>query len=260
METECSIPSFEKREHTAIITIPGFTKNDIGEDIFSYNLAELCGVIEMDEDIRVVIITSPEEKTHYAGSLAKGPLSSISREETSAPLPHLSESIAGLDRPTMAAIHGDAFGQGLELAMACDMRIASESSRFGLPHIHEGLVPQDGGTQMLPRLVGKAKALEMILTGELIDAQEALRTGLINIVQPPEDVMEKALELARDMASKAPIALRFAREAIYKGMDLTLDQGLRMEGDLYLLLYGTQDRVHGIESFKNKEKPSFQGK
>jgi enoyl-CoA hydratase len=260
MEKNYTIPGFEKRGHTAIITIPGFTTNLIGVDIFFYNLAELCTAIEMDEDIRVVIITAPEEKTHQAGGGTKGPLSSTPREERSALLPRLSESIAGLDRPTIAAIHGDAFGQGLELAMACDMRIVSESACFGLPHIHEGLLPQDGGTQMLPRLVGKAKALEMILTGELIDAQEALRTGLVNIVQPPEDVMEKALELARDMASKAPIALRFAREAIYKGMDLTLDQGLRMEGDLYLLLYGTHDRVHGIESFKKKEKPSFQGK
>jgi enoyl-CoA hydratase/carnithine racemase len=260
METNYTIPGFENRGHTAIITIPGFTTNLIGVDIFFYNLAELCAAIEMDEDIRVVIITAPEEKTHQAGSGAKEPLSSTPREERSALLPRLSESIAGLDRPTIAAIHGDAFGQGLELAMVCDMRIASESSRFGLPHIYEGLVPQDGGTQMLPRLVGKGKALEMILTGELINAGEALRTGLVNIVQSSGNVMKKALELARDMASKAPIALRFAREAIYKGMDLTLDQGLRMEGDLYLLLYSTHDRVHGIVSFKKKEKPSFQGK
>jgi enoyl-CoA hydratase/carnithine racemase len=260
METDYTIPCFEKREHAAIITIPGFTTDRIGTDAFSYNLAELCVEIEMDEEIRVVIITTPQENTLHEEGAAKKPLSSDPRGETSALLPHLSESIAGLDRPTIAAIHGDAFGQGLELAMACDMRIASESSRFGLPHIYEGLIPQDGGTQRLPRLVGKGKALEMVLTGELIDAGEALRTGLINMIQSSGNVMKKALELARDMASKAPIALRFAREAIYKGMDLTLDQGLRMEGDLYLLLYGTQDRIHGIESFKKKQKPSFQGK
>jgi enoyl-CoA hydratase/carnithine racemase len=228
--------------------------------MFAYDLAELCGEIEMDEDIRVVIIAAPEEKTLHKERQSRGPLSALPREETSHLLPHLSESIAGLDRPTVAAINGGAFGHGLELAMACDMRIVSSSSRFGLPHIREGLIPQDGGTQRLPRLVGKGKALEMILTGESIDAGEALRIGLVNIVQPPEDVMKKALELARDMSSKAPISMRFVREAIYKGMDLTLDQGLRMEGDLYLLLHSTQDRVHGIESFKKKQKPSFQGK
>jgi enoyl-CoA hydratase len=260
MSTNNRIPGFEKREHMAVITIPGFATDDIETDTFAYDLAELCGEIEMDEDIRVVIITAPEEKTLHKEGQSKGPLSALPREETSHLLPHLSESIAGLDRPTIAAINGDAFGHGLELAMACDMRIVSLSSHFGLPHIREGLTPQDGGTQRLPRLIGKGKALEMILTGESIDAGEALRIGLVNIVQPPEDVMKNALDLAQDMSSKAPISMRFVREAIYKGMDLTLDQGLRMEGDLYLLLYSTRDRVHGIESFKKKQKPSFQGK
>jgi enoyl-CoA hydratase/carnithine racemase len=260
MGTNDKVPGFEKREHIAIITIPGFTTDNIGTDMFSYKLTELCADIEMDEEVRVVIIASPEEKTPHKREITEKPLFSSSCEETSALLPRLSESVAGLDRPTIAAVHGDAFGQGLELAMACDMRIVSESSRFGLPHIHERLVPQDGGTQRLPRLVGKSKALEMLLTGESIDAAEALRTGLVNIVEPSGNVMKKALSLAQDIATKAPIPLRFVREAIYKGMDLTLDQGLRLEGDLYLLLYSTQDRIHGIESFKKKQKPSFQGK
>jgi enoyl-CoA hydratase len=260
MGTNDKVPGFEKREHIAIITIPGFTTDNIGTDMFSYKLIELCADIEMDEEVRVVIITSPEENTPHKREATERPSFSSPNRETSALLPHLSESFAGLDRPTISAIHGDALGQGLELAMASDIRIASESSRFGLPHIHEGLVPQNGGTQRLPRLVGKGKALEMVLTGELIDAGEALRTGLVNILQPSGNVMKKALALAHDMAAKAPISLRFAREAIYKGMDLTLDQGLRMEGDLYLLLYGTRDREHGIESFQKKQKPSFQGK
>jgi enoyl-CoA hydratase len=260
MSTNNRIPGFDKREHMAIITIPGFDTDDIETDTFAYDLAELCVDIEMDKDILVVIVTAPEGKTLHKEKQSKGPLSSNPHTEISPLSPHLSESIAGLDRPTIAAINGDAFGHGLELAMACDMRIVSLSSHFGLPHIREGLMPQDGGTQRLPRLVGKGKALEMILTGESIDAGEALRIGLVNIVQPPEDVMKKALDLAQDMSSKAPISMRFVREAIYKGMDLTLDQGLRMEGDLYLLLYGTQDRVHGIESFKKRQKPSFRGK
>jgi enoyl-CoA hydratase/carnithine racemase len=260
MGTNDRTPGFEKREQIAIITIPGFTTVDVATDTFFYELSELCEGIEIDEEVRVVIITSPEEKTPHKREATEKPLFSSPCRETSALLPRLSESVAGLDRPTIAAIHGDAFGQGLELALACDIRIASESSRFGMPHIHEGLVPQDGATQRLPRLVGKGKALEMILTGEPIDAEEALRTGLVNMIQSSGNVMKKTLDLAHDMATKAPIPLRFAREAIYKGMDLTLDQGLRMEGDLYLLLYGTRDRVHGIESFKKKQKPSFQGK
>jgi enoyl-CoA hydratase len=260
MGTNDKTTGFEIREHAAIITIPGFTPDHIGTGTFCYELAEFCGNIEMDDGVRVVIITGPEEETLFDKKQTTEPSSPNLRGETSPLSPHPSESIASLDRPTIAAIHGDAFGLGLELAMACDIRIVSESSRFCLPHIHQGLFPQDGGTQRLPRLVGKGKALEMILTGESIDAGEALRIGLVNMVQSSGDVTGKALGLARDMASKAPISLRFVREAIYKGMDLTLDQGLRMEGDLYLLLYGTRDRVHGIESFQKKLEPSFQGK
>jgi enoyl-CoA hydratase len=249
-----------KTEHTAIITIPGFTADDIAIEALSYELSERCADIEMDDDIRVIIVTAVEGRTLRQKKEAKESLPSRRRREMSSLLTHPSESIAGLDRPTIAAIHGDAFGQGLELALACDIRIASVSSRFGLPHIHEGLLPHGGGTQRLPRLVGESKALEMILTGEPIDAGEALRIGLVNMVESSGDVTKKALDLARDMASKAPISLRFVREAIYKGMDLTLDQGLRMEGDLYLLLYGTEDRVHGIQSFIQKKEPSFKGK
>ena len=191
MGTNNKITGFEKREHIAIITIPGFTTDDIGTDVFSYELSGLCADIEMDEEVRVVIIASPEEKTPHKGETTEKSLFTSPQGETSALLPHLSESIAGLDRPTIAAIHGDAFGQGLELAMACDMRIASKSSRFGMPHIHEGLAPQNGGTQRLPRLVGKGKALEMILTGKSIDAGEALRIGLVNMVQSSGDVTWK---------------------------------------------------------------------
>ncbi len=251
---------YEKSNYVAIVTIPGFTPDSGQADSFIYDFAELCAEIEADDAIRVVIITDPEEiKTHQEISAAKFTFQNPNGE-TSLPLPHLSESIAGLDRPIIGAIHGDALGQGLELTMPCDIRIASESSCFGLPHIQQGFIPQDGGTQRLPRLVGTAKALEMVLTGETIDAKEALRVGLINMVESPVNVMKKAQELAQNMAKKAPISLRFAREAIYKGMDLSLDQGLRMEGDLYLLLFGTVDRVRGIQSFLQKKEPSFKGK
>lgn len=252
--------NYEKINYVAIVTIPGFTPDSVGADSFIYDFAELCAEMEADEEVRVVIITDPEEKNPCKENQAIISIFQNPNGETSLPLPSLSESIAGLDRPIIGAVHGDALGQGLELAMACDIRIASELSCFGLSHIRQGLIPQDGGTQRLPRLVGTAKALEMVLTGELVDAKEALRIGLVNMVQSPGDVMKKTQELAQIMSKKAPISLRFVREAIYKGMDLTLDQGLRMEGDLYLLLYGTEDRVHGIESFTKKKEPSFKGK
>jgi len=147
----------------------------------------------------------------------------------------------------------------LELALACDMRIASEGSCFGLTHIRTGLVPWDGGTQRLSRLVGRAKAIEMILTGEVIDSHEALRIGLVNRVVSSDQLMTTAMEVAQEIASKGAIALRYTKEAVYKGMDLTLEQGLRLEADLYLLLHTTRDRTEGIQAFRNKRTPQFKG-
>ena len=144
--------------------------------------------------------------------------------------------------------------------MACDIRIASEAARFALTHIKSGLIPGDGGTQRLSRLIGRGKAIEMILTGEMIDAREALRIGLVNKIVPSEKLEETALHMAREMASKGPVAVRYAKEAINKGIDMTLEQGLRLEADLYLLLHTTQDRVEGIQTFQKKGVPRFEGK
>ena len=144
--------------------------------------------------------------------------------------------------------------------LACDIRIATNISHFGLLHIEKGLIPWDGGTQRLSRVIGQAKAMEMILTGELIDTQEAYRIGLVNKVVSSEDLMKVAADMAREMASKGPIALRYAKEAIRKGMDLTLEQGLRLEADLYFLLHTTKDRTEGIRAFQEKRSPQFEGR
>jgi enoyl-CoA hydratase/carnithine racemase len=145
------------------------------------------------------------------------------------------------------------------MALACDVRIASETSKFGLPQIRAGLVPWDGGTQRLSRTVGKAKALEMILTGELIDAREANRIGLVSRIVPADKVTTTVMELAKDMASKSSVSLEYCKEAIVKGMDLTLEQGLRLEADLYFLMHTTHDRKEGIKAFQEKRKPKFKG-
>ena len=172
----------------------------------------------------------------------------------------VSEPIARIDRPVIAAIQGDAIGQGLEMALACDLRIAAETSRFGLPQIKAGLIPWDGGTQRLARLVGRGKALEMILTGETIDAREAYRVGLVNKVVPSQELMSTVMSMAREMATKGSIALRYTKEAVYQGMDLILEQGLRLEADLYLLIHTTKGRTEGIKAFREKRVPKFEGK
>ncbi len=211
----------------------------------SDELTELCDELLWDEETRVIVLSGT--------ALSKNP------EEQEAQFFSISEPIAKLDKPVIAAIHGDAIGQGLELVLASDIRIASEASHFGLTHIRAGHIPWDGGTQRLSRLVGKSKALQMILTGEIIDAKEAYRIGLIHKLTPSGEIMTVVMDVAKEMASKAPIALRYTKEAIQKGMDMTLEQGLRLEADLYLLLHTTNDRMEGIKSFREKKTPRFEG-
>ena len=231
--------------------------NDIEKmERLSDELADVCTEITLDEGIRVVVLAGTKENSFIETKL----IGILINKEDGLKFLALSQSIAKLDKPVIAVINGNAIGQGLELALACDIRIASETSRFGLPQIKSGHIPWDGGTQRLSRLVGKGKALEMILTGEIIDAQEALRIGLVNKVVPKKDLMEVAMKMAQEMASKGPIALRYTKEAICKGMDMTLEQGLRLEADLYLLIHTSKDRTEGIQAFREKRKPQFEGR
>jgi enoyl-CoA hydratase/carnithine racemase len=147
----------------------------------------------------------------------------------------------------------------LELALACDVRIAAQNAHFGFPEVTSGLMPTNGGTQRLPRIVGKGKALELILTGEIIDAAGALEIGLVTKVLPRESLTNEVEALAKTMAGKAPISLRYIKEAINKGLDLTMEQGLRLEADLYFLLHTTGDRTEGIKAFQQKRPPEFKG-
>ena len=218
----------------------------------SSEFADLGERIAWDEDARVVILAYkgrwfPPDGRELAGLCSQ------------AGVPSLVGSVAGLKVPVLGAINGDAIGLGLELALACDIRIGTRGARFGLPAVSRGSMPSAGGTQRLPRLVGYGKAAEMILTGALVDAEEACRIGLLTRLVAPDALMGAALTMAGEMASKSPLALAYVKEALQKGMDLTLDQGMRMELDLYLLLFTTGDRREGITAFKEKRKPRFKG-
>jgi enoyl-CoA hydratase len=168
--------------------------------------------------------------------------------------------LAELSRPVVCALTGDAFSAGLELALACDVRIAAEGAEFGLPETAMGMVPMGGGTQRLARLVGRGKALEMILTAEPIDAAEALRVGLVNAVLPREKVVAEAEEIARRVAERGPLAVRYAKEAVLRGMEMPLEQGLRYETDLTVIIQTTEDRAEGVRAFLEKRKPEFRGR
>ncbi len=166
-------------------------------------------------------------------------------------------ALAALPIPTIASIDGGATGAGVELALACDIRIASPRATFGFPYLAQGRIPAAGGTQRLPRIVGRARALELILTGRTMDADEALRIGLVSKLS--DDPLAEARRIAARIAQEAPVAVRYLREAVHKGMDLSLDQGLRLEADLYFLLQTTADRVEGINAFLDKRPPRFTG-
>ena len=163
-------------------------------------------------------------------------------------------------QPIIAAIRGYAFGGGLELALACDIRIAAEDAQLGLTEINLAIIPGGGGTQRLPRLVGRGKALEMIMTGMRIPAAEALRIGLVERVVPVAELPSAAQALARTLADKAPVALRYAKEAVVGGLGLPLEDGIRLENDLATLLRTTEDRVEGAKAFVEKRKPRWTGK
>lgn len=249
----------QKIGYVMLIDIINLQANQLGMSRLSDELTQLCEDITKDTETRAAILKV------FGGNLFSPvadlimPVSKANGELWEKPW-SLAAPIAKLDKPVIAAIDGDAIGQGLELVLACDIRTASEKSRFGFPHIKEGHIPWDGGTQRLSRLIGRGKALEMILTGDMIDAQDALRIGLVNRVVSEEDLIELAMDMAREMALKSPIAMRYAKESMDEGAELTLEQGLRLEADLYFLLHTTRDRTEGIRAFREKRSPHFKGR
>ncbi len=253
------ILTFKKEGPIGIITLNRPAEKNT---ITAETAAELKAVrseIGFGSEINVLILTGEGDDFFSAGTGDLEYSKFNGREEFVSKLA-VASTMGSFDRPTIAAINGDAFGQGLELALACDIRIASETARFSMPQAARGEMAFDGGTQRLPRLVGRTKALEMILLGNTIDAAEALRVGLVSRVVPSSEVMPTAMEMARDLAAKGPISLRYAKEAIHKGLDMTLEQGLRLEADLYFLIHTTEDRTEGITAFREKKKPVFKGK
>jgi enoyl-CoA hydratase len=249
---------YQREGSVVTITINRPTVNNAINAQLAQELIDICHNIKIDDSAMVVIVTGAGEEAFSIG-IDLDEFSPASKEQQELTLPLVAATVASLDCPTIAAINGDALGQGLELALACDVRIAVETARFALA-ITSGLIPWDGGTQRLPRLVGRGKAMEMILTGGAIDASEAYRVGLVNKVVPSKELIPTVRDMAQAMVSKAPLSLKYAKEAIHKGLGLTLEQGLRLEADLYLLLQTTEDRTEGITAFREKRRVKFKGK
>ena len=217
---------------------------------------------QQDPSIRCVIVTGSGDKAFVAGA----DINEFARETPEGARQralrgqHVFDLIERLGKPVIAAVNGFALGGGCELAMACTLRIAADTARFGQPEINLGLIPGFGGTQRLARLVGKSKAMELILTGNPISASDALAIGLINRVVPAADLMTHARTLAAELVTKPPIALRYAMEAINKGLEMPFAEACDFEAALFGMVTTTDDMREGTKAFLEKRKPEFTGK
>jgi enoyl-CoA hydratase len=251
----------EQREHVAIITINRPDKRKALNIKTREEGAAALDELRADDGVRVVVITGAGDKAFIAGADIGEFAGRTAVTQRDVMIGRsLFTAIDTFPKPVIAMINGYCLGGGCELAMACDLRIASERASFGQPEINLGIIPGGGGTQRLTHLVGEGKAMELILTGEIIDAQVAHSIGLVNMVVPHEELAAKTLEIANRIAEKSPVALRLAKEAVKTAARSTLDEGLRREIDLFALCFSSADKDEGVNAFLEKRKPEFKGR
>jgi enoyl-CoA hydratase len=253
---------FQKEEPLAVITINRPASMNALSNALTEEFDQAFDLVEQDKSIRALIITGSGEKAFMAGAdireleerdFVLGRSQTKRRQE-------VFNRLAEMNIPVIAAINGFALGAGLELAIACTLRIASEHARLGSPEVNLGIIPGDGATQRLPRLVGFGRAMEMVLTGDFVDAAKAERMGLVNQVVPQDELMESARKLATKLAQKAPLAIQCAKEAVNRSLEVGLTEGLAHESYLHAFTCASADKAEGVAAFLEKRKPSFQGK
>jgi len=254
---------YEKKEGIVTVTINRPQKRNALNRATRTELRSVLEEIRSSDEARGLIITGAGDQAFVAGADISE-LKEMNQWDMMNYLSTLSQQLytdfANLEIPTIAMINGYCLGGGLELALACDIRIASEDASFGQPEIRLGIIPGGGATQRLPGLVGPAIAKELMFTGRIIDAQEALRIGLINRVVPKDKLKETVRELAGDLAKKSPIVLKLIKRAVNKGSQATLDIGLAYEALAQCLCFTTEDHEEGLSAFLEKRKPDFRGK
>ncbi len=222
-------------------------------------LRDSLKALDEDDEVRVIILTG-NERAFAAGADIKQMSGRSAIDMLKIDQFSTWDQIRKTKKPIIAAVSGFALGGGCELAMICDMIVASESAKFGQPEIKIGVMPGAGGTQRLTRAVGKARAMEMVLTGNFISAEEALKYGLVNRVVPEELYLMEALKLAKDIADKSPIAVQMAKESVNKAFEMPLQEGLFFERKNFYMLFASEDQKEGMAAFIEKRTPEFKGK
>ncbi len=231
-----------------------------GETLFELEAA--IKDIKADPNIKVVIVTGSGDKSFVAGAdiAFMLPLSPAEGRFFSDVGERVMRQLELLEKPVIAAINGFALGGGCELAMACDIRLASENAVFGQPEVGLGVIPGFGGTQRLPRLIGEGRAKELTYTADIINAQEAYRLGLVNHIYPQDQLMIEAMKMAKKIAAKAPLAVGYSKFAIGKGLQVDIDTAMSIESDMFGMSCATQDKFEGMSAFVEKRKADFKGK
>ena len=235
-------------------------RNALNSQVRSEVVAAL-DALRADDSVRVVVFTGAGDKAFVAGAdigefAQRTPLEQ--REAMTGR--RVFDEIAAFPKPTVAMINGFCLGGGCELALACDVRVASDAARLGQPEINLGIIPGGGGTQRLPRVVGTGQAMRLILSGEIVDAAEALRIGLVDVVHPAAELRERTMEFARGMAARSPVALRMAKAAVRAAAEMPLAAGLAYETELFVTCFGSDDKREGVAAFLEKRPAEFTGR
>jgi len=251
----------ELQDRVALVTINRPDKRNALDGATRARLIEVFDELAANPEVRAVVLTGAGDKAFVAGA-------DISEFEGRSPVDQFRvmsgrtvfDAADRFPKPLIAALNGFTLGGGCELAMACDIRLAADTAKLGQPEVNLGIIPGGGGTQRLPRLVGAGTALKLLYTGELIDAAEALRIGLVDEVVPAADLRGRALALAQVIAQKSPVALQLIKEAVRASLRVPLDEGLRQETTLFGLAFSSEDKAEGVGAFLAKRSPDFKGR
>jgi enoyl-CoA hydratase len=251
----------EKRGRVAVITINRPEKLNALNISTRSEILSVFGLLRDDPEIRVVVVTGAGDKAFVAGAdIGEFAGRTALQQRDIMRGSRAFDIMEDFPKPVIAMINGYALGGGCELAMACDIRMASTRAKLGQPEIKLGIIPGGGGTQRLPRLIGEGKAMELILSGDMISAEEALHLGLVNHVVPPEELETRTMELAEKIAEMSPVALMAAKQAVKNAARLDLRAGLEAELDLFALTFSAEDKEEGVRAFIEKRKPEFKGR